>query len=171
MQTQRSDLQKALHEKLSKGKKSSFSLRMTAMIDMIFLLLIFFLVTAKWRPPENFLPMNVSTAGAFEPVIGKAEPLIIRIEKVKDGCLVQVGRQETIQVRNSTIENDLALLLDSLKISLSAQKRYASDPVEIICAPGVKWDYVAKIYNTLYGAGLTDITFQMTEQSQDDSLE
>lgn len=171
MKTKRNNLQKTLHEQLSRDKKNSFSLRMTAMIDMIFLLLIFFLVTAKWRPPENFLPMNVSTAGAFEPVIGRAEPLIIRIEKVTDGCAVKIGRQETIQVRNSAMENDLALLLDSLKISLSAQKRYASDPVEITCAPGVKWDYVAKIYNTLYGVGLTDITFQMTEQSQDDSLE
>jgi len=39
--------------------------------------------------------------------------------------------------------------------------------VEIICQPKVKWEYLAKIYNTFYGAGLTDITFAMTEQPKE----
>jgi hypothetical protein len=44
-----------------------------------------------------------------------------------------------------------------------AQKRFAGDPVEIICGPDVKWEHLARIYNLFFGAGLTDITFRMTE--------
>jgi biopolymer transport protein ExbD len=163
----RENLQKALHERFSAGKKRTFSLRMTAMIDMVFLLLIFFLVTAKWRPPEHFLPLKLPVAEAVEKNIGRAEPLIIQITEIPNGCLVQIGQLEAIHLRKETIENDITKLLEKVHACLAIQKRYPSDPVEIICATGVKWDYVAKIYNMLYGAGLTDITFEMTEQEKD----
>ncbi|MHC4264672.1 MAG: ExbD/TolR family protein [Planctomycetota bacterium] len=170
MQATRENLQKALHERLSAGKKRSFSIRMTAMIDMVFLLLIFFLVTAKWRPPEHFLPLKLPAAKALEQKIGRAEPLVIRISEISGGCLIQLGQDENVQIQNETIESDLALLLDRVNAYLIAKRRYASDPIEIICTPAVKWDYIAKVYNMFYGAGLTDITFEMTELDKDDSV-
>jgi biopolymer transport protein ExbD len=170
LQATRENLQKALHEQLSAGKKRSFSIRMTAMIDMVFLLLIFFLVTAKWRPPENFLPLKLPSAEAIEQRIGTAEPLVIRISDISDGCQIQLGLEEAIKIKNGTMERDLLFLLDRVNACLTAQKRYSSDPIEIICAPAVKWDHIAKIYNMFYGAGITDITFEMTEQEPDGSV-
>ena len=140
------------------------------MIDMVFLLLIFFLVTAKWRPPEHFLPLKLPVAEAIEQSIGKAEPLVIRITEIPKGCMVQLGHYETVQIKNETLESDLVALLDKLNTCLAAQKRYVSDPIEIVCAPGVKWDHIAKIYNMFYGVGLNDITFEMTEQKKDGSV-
>jgi len=52
---------------------------MAPMIDMVFLLLIFFLVAAKWRPQEDFLPFQLPLAHAQEQRIGKPEPLMIHI--------------------------------------------------------------------------------------------
>jgi biopolymer transport protein ExbD len=49
------------------------------MIDMIFLLLLFFFVVAKWRPAEDFLPFRLSAAQAPGINIAKPEPLIIHI--------------------------------------------------------------------------------------------
>lgn len=141
----------------------NFTLRMAPMIDIIFLLLIFFMVCAKWRPAESFLPMRLQTAGAAGIGVVKAEPLIIQIAERDEGCIVMIGRAAEVLIRQEQMEQDLAELIEQLRGVLSIQRRYASDPVEIVCEPGVKWEYFAKIYNVLYGAGLSDITFCLTE--------
>jgi biopolymer transport protein ExbD len=137
---------------------------MAPMIDMIFLLLIFFLVAAKWRPQEDFLPLQLPAAQARPSALGKPEPLILHIFATKTGCKVQIGQLQTVGIENQTIEANLAALMEKINECMFTQKRFASDPVEIVCERQVKWEHLAKIYNILYGAGLTDITFQMTEQ-------
>jgi len=56
-----------------------FSLRMAPMIDIIFLLLIFFLVAAKWRPAESFLPFKLPVGAAGNQAVVRPEPLVIEI--------------------------------------------------------------------------------------------
>ncbi|MFA5553938.1 MAG: biopolymer transporter ExbD [Phycisphaerae bacterium] len=144
------------------GHKSSFNLRMAPMIDMIFLLLIFFLVTAGFQPPESFLPLNLAAAHSRNSII-RFEPLIISISAQESGCSVQIGQCSGVSVSENIIEIDLAVLAERISDCLKAQKRLLSDPIEIICEDDVKWDYVVKIYNLLWGVGLSDITFQITE--------
>ena len=141
----------------------TFALRMAPMIDMIFLLLIFFLVTADFRPQEDFLPCRLPTeAGAATLPIGQVEPLAIYIADTSLGCQVQIS-DKVVELRPQSIEEDLAILIEKLRDVMNSQRRTTSDAVEIICMPEVKWDYLAKIYNVLYGFGITDITFRMTE--------
>ena len=139
------------------------ALRMAPMIDMIFLLLIFFLVTARWRPQEDFLPLRLAAAQAQEAVLGSPEALEIHILATPTGCRVRIGRLYAVPIDNEKIDANLAVLMDKIDESLHAEKRLAGDPVEIICSPDVKWEHLAKIYNLFFGAGLTDITFRMTE--------
>ena len=148
------------------SRRRIFSLKMTPMIDLIFLLLIFFLVTAKWRPKENFLPFQLPAAQAQLQRLGKPEPLIIHIVATQNGCQVQINKLDTISVTNENFEADLVLLMEEIKKTMTSQKRFTCDPIEIICEPAVKWDYAAKIYNLFIGAGLTDITFQMTGEME-----
>jgi biopolymer transport protein ExbD len=136
---------------------------MAAMIDVIFLLLIFFFVSAKWRPSERYLPLQLASAGQGNQTLIKVEPLRITIFNSSEGCTVNLGNFSSAVLAESTIESDLAALIEKLNEVLNSQKRLVKDPVEIICSPAVKWDYIAKIYNSFYGAGLTDITFVMTE--------
>lgn len=156
-------MQRDVLKRVYVGQRRTFSLRMAPMIDVIFLLLIFFFVAAKWRPEENFLPFQLPTAQAQGQQLGKPEPLIIYIEATQTGCRVQVGQLYTVQIENKEIETDLAVLMGKIEKSLRRQKRFATDPIEIICGPEVKWEHLAKIYNMFFGAGLTDITFQMVE--------
>ena len=157
-------IQKTISTRLSAGRRRYPALRMAPMIDMIFLLLIFFLVAAKWRPAEDFLPFQLGTAGARPVGLVRPEPLIIQIIAAEAGCRVQIGRPpNTVNIEAKTIEADLVTLAQKVQETLVLQKRYGSDPVEIVCGPQVKWEHLAKIYNTFYGAGLTDITFRMTE--------
>jgi len=163
VQTVRANIQKLLSNRLAAKARFSYALKMTPMIDMIFLLLIFFLVAGKWRPRENFLPLKMPTAPAAEQTMPRPEPLIIKISATKTGCITSIDENEKIKIENKNIEANLAVLLKAIENRLKQQKRYASDPVEIICSPDLKWDHLAKIYNSLFGAGITDITFQMTE--------
>ena len=154
-------------------RKSSIGLRIAPMIDMIFLLLIFFLVAAKWSPQEDFLPLQlpVANAGTVAQNTVKPEPLIIQITPTSTGCRVQIGLSHSVDIPSQNPEQALASLMEQTKLCLSEQKRYASDPVEIICAGKVKWENLAQIYNVLYGMGLTDITFQMTESPKNDNAD
>jgi biopolymer transport protein ExbD len=145
------------------SRRRPFSLRMAPMIDVIFLLLIFFLVAAKFRPHESFLPFQLPAAQAQGYRPGRPEPLIIHILGTDTGCEVQIGQLHTVQIENQTIEVNLAALMEEMEKCLLAQKRCATDPIEIVCSPELKWEHLAKIYNVFYGAGLTDITFRMTE--------
>lgn len=144
-------------------RRAGFRLRMAPMIDMIFLLLIFFLVTAKWRPQENFLPFQLPAALAGDHRSIKPEPLLINIYLTADGCQVGIGQSCKVNIASETIESDLITMMEKIKETLIAQKRFASDPIEIACERGVRWEYLAKIYNMFFGSGLTDITISMTE--------
>jgi biopolymer transport protein ExbD len=140
-----------------------FALRMAPMIDMIFLLLIFFLVTARWRPQEDFLPFQLPAAEATDTRIGLPEPLDVHIFATPAGCRVELGRAYTVEIGNDSIDADLAVLAEKMRSCLQAQRRFAGDPVEIICDPDVKWEHLTRVYNLFFGFGLTDITFRMTE--------
>jgi len=149
------------------NQRRPFTLRMAPMIDMIFLLLIFFLVAARWRPEENFLPFQLPAAQAkgFRPA--KPEPMVIHIFATETGCKVQIGQLCAVRIKSRTIETNLAALMGEIEKCMLVQKRFATDPVEIVCDPEVKWEHLAKIYNVFYGAGMSDITFVMTEQPGD----
>ncbi len=109
------------------------------------------------------MPFQLPAAQAQERSIGKPEPLIIHIFATETGCQVRIGGLYTVQIENQTIEADLVGLMEKVEKCLLVQKRFATDPVEIICSPEVKWEHLAKIYNVFYGMGLTDITLPMTE--------
>ena len=136
---------------------------MAPMIDIIFLLLIFFLVAAKWRPQEDFLAMQLPAAVVPGGRLGEPEPLSIRIFATQSGCDVQIGQSEAISVESGTVEANLAVVIAKIERCLRTEKRLSTDPVEIICEPQVKWDHLAKIYNALTGMGLTNVTFVMTQ--------
>lgn len=147
----------------SHRQRGAFALRMAPMIDMIFLLLIFFLVTANFRPQEDFLPCRLPTAAAAVMPIGQVEPLVIYIADSLQGCQVQIGENTIIEIRSQSVEEDLAVMIEKLRNVMNKQKRTTSDPIEIVPLPEAKWDYLAKIYNVLYGFGMTDIAFRLTE--------
>jgi len=151
---------------LCSNRRGAAALRMAPMIDIIFLLLIFFLVSAKWRPQEDFLPLQLTSANTFQPNIPSPEPLFIHIYPQPDGCGINIGHLAAVRLENQNIQAGLELLAEEIKNCLQQQKRLTTDPVEIVCEPSVKWDWVEKIYNILCGAQLTNITFQMTEQSE-----
>ncbi len=146
------------------GKKEYSTLRMAPLIDMIFLLLIFFLVAAKWRPQENFLPLQLPIYQTSAVNRVKPTAFSITLEPNQSGFSVRLLDQKII-VSEQNLETDLAAFVDEFQQLLVRQKRNLHDPVRIYCHEKLKWDYVAKVYNLLYRLGLSDITLMMTENA------
>lgn len=163
MANQQSIRTEAIHRIIPRGKRG-IVLRMAPMIDIIFLLLIFFLVAGKWKPQQGQLPFKLPAAGGSTVQIGKTEPLVIKLTSRENACLAGFAGHQ-IQLEQNRMGQSLTAMLKKLKTSLEKQGRNTSDPVEIICGDGVEWDYFAKIYNMLYGAGITEITFTVTEST------
>ena len=166
------DIRQQLLKRLQKQKRRRFSLRMAPLIDVIFLLLIFFVLTAKFRAQEQFLPIKLGDNDAEVQSFGVVEPLEIYIassvpntfnEADYKGCAVQIAGLETIPIEDVTVDEALTVFANKLTEVFDAQKRTPADPIEITCDDDVSWDYLVKIYNVLYAMGAADITFAMTE--------
>lgn len=156
------NLQRDFLRQISDDHRRIFVLKMAPMIDMIFLLLIFFLVTAKGNMPEQFLPM-LQAVHAEGQLLIKPEPLTMHVNWRENGCEISIGSAETVTINADTIDLDMTVMIEKINKVMRSQKRYACDPVEIICENSVRWEYLAKIYNLLYGAKITDITFTVME--------
>ena len=132
------------------------TLQMAAMIDIIFLLLIFFLVAAKWCDTEYQLPFDLpkfASNTAADPI----EPMTIALEPCDDGFWVQIAAAGPLKVSDENPARDLALVLENLQQTLISQKRNTSDPVELSCSKKLKYKHLARFYNLLYGSQITNI--------------
>ena len=146
---------------LSRHKKKGISLGTTAMIDIIFLLLIFFLVAAKWPSQEKFLPFDMPTISQRQ-AIRPTDPFNIYITQPAD-CLVQISPSITITIKDGDKTASILSLMSKINQTLRRQQRLVSDPVKLACNKDVTWDNLAQIYNNLCKAGFTDITFASLE--------
>ncbi len=78
-------------------KRSSVAgtLSLTPLIDVVFLLLIFFLVTSEFEEEERRLDIVLPTATSAVPMIGKPREIVIDIDE--EGAIYLGGREMTLQ--------------------------------------------------------------------------
>lgn len=148
---------------LRRSRRKGPSLMMLPMIDIIFLLLAFFVLTAKFRPPEESLALRLPSGVQEEDVFTVVEPLGIEIVATEIGFEIMIGGVEAVVIEEQAMEEGIAGFAGKFREVAASQKRYAGDPVEIRCGNEVKWDHLVKIYNMLQAMGMSDITFQMNE--------
>lgn len=140
--------------------KMSIGIRMTPMIDVIFLLLTFFVLTAKFREPEQILPIFIGTANA-QTAQSVIEPLTIYLKPDAGGCVVETAGQANVILTTQKPQEGLLTLTETLQ-AIDALKTVGR-PVELYCDDAVKWDWVVKVYDLLYALGARDITFRVEE--------
>ncbi|MDR3110749.1 MAG: biopolymer transporter ExbD, partial [Planctomycetaceae bacterium] len=125
-------------------------LNMIPMIDVIFLLLIFFICTANFQRPEQLLATDLSLTGdtVKSPVI-KPKNIDVAVIKIiydpKAVYTVTENRCETIGQLRSVLNS-----LSELKQDL---------PVIITPDDNVPMEIVIQVYDTCREAGLTKIQF------------
>ena len=129
--------------KFSSRKPEPSRLQLTAMIDILLLLLIFFIVSHQYSNSETELSVSVPTAkeGA-DPKRQKGE---IYINVLADG---------SIKVEGSSV--DLPALLEKLS-SIAAQ--FENQPVRIRGDGGVAYQRIVEVIDTCQKAGIWNISF------------
>lgn len=145
------------------GRKSALRLQATAMIDVIFLLLTFFVLTARFNRPEQFLSMKVPTAAAKTSGPVLIEPMEINISAAQagSGARISIAGRRELSLSEKEIERGLADFANGVVAELEAGSRTVDDPVRLICSQEASWDIFVKVYNVLYAMGIEDITVDM----------
>jgi len=132
----------------------SLELKMTPMIDVVFLLLVFFVWTSSFELPEfdlpgslADLPMGAAEASSDTPPVEKFDEIIIRLLWKVDGTQVMLNGQEMEQM------SDLKTRLIEIT-SLGVQPPVIVDPDE-----KVTMDLAVQAYDAARAAGVDRVLF------------
>ncbi len=136
------------------------TLRMAPLIDVVFLLLVFFLLTANFRSQEGFLPAELPGQATMPIDEVELEPLEILIDTAADGtCRIYIGRTREVTIPPDEKAGFAAFSIAVLD-AIEAQGRHLDDPVKLSPTPTVKWDHLIKAYDALWEAGAKRIVFK-----------
>ncbi|MGL4595523.1 MAG: ExbD/TolR family protein [Thermoguttaceae bacterium] len=135
----------------SSEKKTKPELKMTSMIDVIFLLLIFFVCTANFRPLEGLLPTNLSISGTSNINVMLPAPENLDIARV----MISFDTAPHWKVEGHSCQSlaDVRTLLQSLS------KIKSNIPVIIDSDANVPMGNVIDVYDTCRLAGLNNVRF------------
>lgn len=126
---------------IKKGTALS-SLSMTPLIDIVFLLLIFFLVTTRFEEEDHELEVMLPTASEAKPLVVKPKEIFINIDK--DGVYF---------IANETVDLEKMQTL----LSQADVNNPAGQTVVIRADRRCEWDKVVAAINTCQQAGIHDI--------------
>ena len=144
---------------IGRKRRLSMGLRMTPMIDVIFLLLTFFVMTAKFQEPEQLLPVIV---GKTTPQTAVVQDTLLKVfvEPSPSGCLLRVQNRPVIKLSDENPHESLLVLARKVRQELETT---GPVPVELYYDDAISWDIVVKVYDVLYALGLQNITFRIEE--------
>jgi len=132
---------------------------MTPMIDVIFLLLIFFVCTASFQPPEQVLPTQVSLPGAVATELPPPEELLDLDELVIGLKWSDAAPAWEINGRRY---GDLAQVRAVLEATQEVQPGL---PVILKVEPRVPMEHVVDLYDLCRAVGLSRVQFAARVES------
>ena len=125
---------------------------MTPMIDIIFLLLVFFVCTANFAPPEEILPMDATLPGSAPAEMMLPDPVDI------DVVLIQISfEREPYWLINEA--NHCSTLYEVRNVLRLLCDLRADIPVIIASADNVPTENVIDVYDVCRLTGLSRIQF------------
>lgn len=132
-------------------------LDISSLIDVCFLLLIYFLVTTTIQPREQDLKMSLPAAAPSEtpPVL---EPMFIKVDK-SGQIYINTGPAQEL-VESESDNRDLTELRNRLKSLVAAAKAGAQEPIVQIWADGeAQQQRVVDVLNCLASVKISKVTF------------
>ena len=132
---------------------------MSSLIDMTFLLLIYFLVTSTIQPREQDLPMTLPSSQKSDAPL-EIEPMLIDVKKTGSGFSVVVNKSETLDTSVKGERRELPLLLENLVAYSNLAKSNDTKPlVQLFIDPLVDQQTAMDVLNCLRGAKINSVTF------------
>ena len=135
------------------------ALDISSLIDVCFLLLIYFLVTSTIQPREQDLPMTLPSSAKSDAPL-EIEPMLIAVKKTGSGFSIVVNKNEVLDQAVEGERRKLPLLFESLTTYSNLANANDSKPlVQLFIDPLVEQQIAMDVLNCLKGAGINSVTF------------
>ncbi|NQU75876.1 MAG: biopolymer transporter ExbD [Planctomycetes bacterium] len=131
------------------------ALPLTPMIDVTFQLLLFFILTMQFRPPEGQIPANLpADQGSSGPAVTPLEPIRVRLRaapQADQAVQIEIDRYDIVLAGWGQLEAALAEL----------QSQFGSAEVPVVIEPGpkVRWSDALNAYRQAQRARFENIAF------------
>jgi len=150
LKTEDRDVRRPTYHREQRGR---LDVKMTPMIDVIFLLLIFFVCTASFQAPEAILPTRLLLRGAVDSEV-EIDPEVVDLENIVVKVRYREGRAQW-QIN----DKDYGRLADVRAILVAAAKVKIDLPVILDVEPGVPMENVIDVYDLCRRVGLEKVQF------------
>jgi len=142
--------------RIAQNRTHVMTVNMTPMIDVVFNLLIYFVLTASFATPEGLFESKMPRSHGLQASVQvPISPLRVRIERS-----VAAGSSVALQVEGfSPNPSDFGELADLLKQMQSVGGYSNQTPVIIAPEDNVPWDHVINAYNAAVRAAYANINF------------
>jgi len=133
----------------------AISLNLTPMIDVVFLLLLFFLAASRFSPNEGMLEARLPARAAGASMEIPRTPIRVRFlapPNQPDQCSVTIERFDETPIPMSELAN-------ALKKTQQQPGFDADTPVHLMADNDVRWDHVVNAYNAALAAGYGKVYF------------
>jgi len=136
-------------------RHTPLTLNLAPMIDVTFLLLIFFSVTTTFKRAEGYLSARLPRDAGAPSVALPVSPIVVRVQQVGMG-------PGDYRIKLDQFLNTPATFgeLTRLLIDIKGNPGFDNNtPVVIAAEADVAWDHVVNCYNAALRAGYTNIAF------------
>lgn len=141
------------------------ALDISSLIDVCFLLLIYFLVTSTIQPREQDLPMTLPSSQKSEAPL-EIEPMLIAVKKTGSGFSIVVNKTEVLDTAVQGQQRKLPRLFENLSTYSALAKANDSKPlVQLFIDPLVDQQTAMDVLNCLKGANINSVTFSQVAPS------
>ncbi|HIB00895.1 MAG TPA: biopolymer transporter ExbD [Phycisphaerales bacterium] len=144
---------------IKRRKSGTIGLNLTAMIDVVFLLLIYFMVATEFKTAEESFPMDVPMRNHGQTITLDNEPLVILVESAGEGIDEFRIRLEGPWEPISSLRSLSSFLRTNKASGFGSGGLFAENhPILIKPTNDTRWDHAIATYNAVAGASYTNIT-------------
>ena len=135
------------------------ALDISSLIDVCFLLLIYFLVTSTITPREQDLPMTLPSSQMSDAPL-EIEPMLIAVKKTGSGFQIVVNKTDMLDNAVSGERRELPRLSETLTTYSNLARSNDTQPlVQLFIDPLVEQQTAMDVLNCLKGANINSVTF------------
>jgi len=148
----------ARHRKYQSAEESMPALDISSLIDVCFLLLIYFLVATSIQKKEVDVPLALPSSAPSDAEMPDIEPLFIKVDA---NGVIFTGAGSSQQMLDSDASvRALPLLTQQLSLYVVGASSGEKKPlVQMWVDPGANQQRVIDVLNALVGAGISSVTF------------
>ncbi len=142
--------------KRTQRELTALTLNLAPMVDVVFLLLIFFISTTTFKRAEGILPAQLPKQGNMADALAlPISPIIVHLQQTGPGPADYVIRVEDF-VDTPTTFSELSAFLKRVQENPGFDDE---TPVVLKTSPDVQWDHVVGCWNAAVAAGCKHVSF------------